>query len=82
MNMDTSSAIAMRIVELCRERGITIHKLSYLSGVPDSTLRGIIYQRGKNPGVITIKKLCNGLDITVTEFFNTDIFRNLEQEME
>ena len=79
--MDTRAAIASRIEMLCKERGITINALSYISGVSNSTIKGIFYKRSKNPGVVTIKKLCDGLDITLGEFFSTAEFDNLEQEI-
>ena len=79
--MDTRAAIASRIEMLCKERGITINALSYISGVSNSTIKGIFYKRSKNPGVVTMKKLCDGLDITLGEFFSTAEFDNLEQEI-
>ena len=79
--MDTRSAVANRIEELCRERGITINWLSYISGVANSTIKGIFYNRSKNPGILTIKKLCDGFEITLGEFFSTPEFDALEQEI-
>ena len=79
--MDTRSAVANRIESLCKERGITINALSYLAGVANSTIKGIFYMKSKNPGIVTIKKICDGLDISLTEFFDTETFRNLEQEI-
>lgn len=58
--MDTRSEAASRIEELCKERGITINGLSYISGASNSTIKGIFYQRSKNPGIVTIKRLCGG----------------------
>ena len=79
--MDTVEAVANRIAELCAERGITINGLSYLSGVPNSTIMGIFYKRSKNPGITNIKKLCDGLQITLGSFFSTPEFDALEQEI-
>ena len=79
--MDTREIIADRIEGLCKERGITINGLSYLSGVSNSTIMGIFYERSKNPGVVTIKKICDGLGITLAQFFDTEDFNNLEQEI-
>lgn len=79
--MDTRQAVAKRIEHYCTERGVTINGLGYLCGVADSTIRGIFDGRSKNPGVVTIKKLCDGLGITLTDFFDDDIFRTLEQEI-
>ncbi|MCL2694728.1 MAG: helix-turn-helix transcriptional regulator [Clostridiales bacterium] len=79
--MDTRQAVANRIEALCKERGITINGLSYIAGVSNSTIKGIFYKRSKNPGVATIKKLCDGFGITLGEFFNTPAFDALEQEV-
>lgn len=80
--MKISEAVAMRIEELCKERGITINGLANLSGVHPSTVKSIIYGASKNPGIATVKMLCDGLEITVVEFFDCEIFRGLEQEIE
>ena len=79
--MDTRAAVAKRIEELCAERKITINGLSYSSGVANSTIQGIFYQRSKNPGIVTIKKLCDGFEITLREFFDVPMFDALEQEL-
>jgi len=79
--MGTRAAVADRIEELCKERNITINALSYISGVSNSTIKGIFYKRSQNPGVVTIKKLCDGFNITLGEFFSTPIFDDLEQEI-
>lgn len=80
--MNTAEAVANRIEQLCRERKITINGLSYISGVPNSTIKGIFYRRSRNPGISNIKKLCDGFGITLGEFFSTPEFDNLEQEIE
>lgn len=80
--MKTYDAVKMRIIELCNERDITINALSTISALPPSTLKGIMYGASKNPGVVTIKIICDGLNITLDEFFNTDYFKQLEQEIE
>ena len=79
--MNISMAVAERILELCNENNITVNKLSTISGVIQSTINDIVNHRAKNIGIITIRKLCDGLDITITEFFDTSVFKNLEQEM-
>ena len=71
-----------RIRELCEERSITPNGLSYVAGVSQSTIKSILNGESVNPGIATIKKLCDGLDITIGEFFNTDEFNSLEQELE
>lgn len=79
--MDTRKAIANRLVQLCDEYRISINKMANLSGVSPSTVKGILYGRSKNPGAVTLKKLCDGLGITLGEFFSTPEFDNLEQEI-
>lgn len=79
--MDTRQAIVDRIVELCNERNITPNALSYRSAVPQSTIKSILNNESLNPGIVTIKKLCDGLEITLSDFFNSDLFRHLEQEI-
>lgn len=73
--------VVERIYELCNERQITPNALSYLSGVSQSTVKSILNNESKNPGIVTIKKLCDGFGITVTEFFDTEKFKNAEQEL-
>ena len=72
---------AKRIRELCKERGITPNGLSYIAGVSQSTIKSILNGESKNPGIVTIKKICDGLEITIGEFFNTEEFNTLEQEL-
>lgn len=79
--MNTSEAVAERILELCKQKNITINCLSTLSATSQSTVSDIVLGRSKNPGVVTLKKICDGLEISITEFFDTDIFRTLEQEI-
>ncbi len=80
--MKTREAVAQRLIELCQERNITINALANISAVPPSTLKNIIYGVSKNPGVVTLKMLCDGLEITLEDFFNSDLFKNLQQEIE
>ena len=73
--------IVKRILELCEEKNLSINGLATLAAVPPSTLKNILNGASKNPGIVTIKKLCDGLDISIIEFFNTLYFENLEQEI-
>jgi len=70
-----------RIYQLCEEKGITPNGLSYKAGVSQSTLKSILGGESKNPGIVTLKKLCDGLDITLVEFFDTEEYHKLEQEL-
>lgn len=79
--MNTREAIANRIRQLCIERGITPNALSNISAVPQATVKSILNGESQNPGTVTIKKLCDGLEITLGEFFNTPEFDALEQEI-
>ena len=79
--MDTREAIANRIRQLCKERSITPNALSTISAVPQATIKSILNGESKNPGTVTIKKLCDGLEMTLGEFFSTPEFDELEQEI-
>lgn len=79
--MDTYTAIKNRLLRLCEEKHMSIHKLAMESAVPPSTVKNILYGKSINPGVVTIKMLCDGLGISLTEFFDTPEFRTLEQEV-
>ena len=80
--MKTKQAVIERILELCREQDITPNALSYRAGVPQSTVKSILNDESQNPGIVTLKKLCDGFNISLADFFNTDTFRSLEQEIE
>ena len=79
--MTTRETIAARIIQLCKERGITPNSLSIISAVPQATIKSILNGESQNPGTITIKKLCDGFEITLGEFFSTPEFDSLEQEI-
>ena len=79
--MDTVTAVRNRILELCGERNISINKLANLSALPPSSVKNILYGKSRNPKLLTIKMICDGLDITLGEFFATPEFDNLEQEI-
>lgn len=79
--MDTREAIANRILQLCKIRGITPNKLSTISAVPQATIKSILNGESQNPGAVTIKKLCDGFEITLGEFFSSKEFDELEQEI-
>lgn len=79
--MNTYAAVKNRILSLCEEKHFTINKLATESAVAPSTIKNILYGKSQNPGIVTLKMLCDGLGITLIEFFDTEIFRNLEQEI-
>ena len=79
--MDTSTAVRQRILDLCAQRGITVNRLATLSGVTQSTVNNIVSGRNHSATVATVKKLCDGLDITLRDFFFSSFFDSLEQEI-
>lgn len=70
-----------RIKQLCSERNLTPNALSYVCGISQSTIKSILNGESKNPGIVTLKKICDGLDITLIEFFDTEEYKELEQEI-
>ncbi len=81
MCMNAREAVINRILNLCSERALSIHALAIQSAVPPTTVKNILYGKSRNPGIVTIKKLCDGLEITLGEFFSTPEFDALEQEI-
>ena len=80
--MNIGEAVKERILELCRERDISINRQSSMSGVTQSTVNNIVSGRNHSTTISTIKKLCDGLGITIEDFFHSDLFRELEQEIQ
>lgn len=79
--MQITDAVKKRFEDLCYEKNLNFCKLASISGVPYTTVKSIFYGQSKNPGIATIKKLCDGLEISITEFFSAEFFENLEQEI-
>ncbi len=79
--MNVKQAVEKRIIELCNQQGIAINTLANISGVAPSTIYSMLNSKSQNPGVVSIKKICDGLNISVREFFDSDLFDNLEQEI-
>ena len=79
--MGTYNAVKNRLLELLGEKGMSIHKLAMESAVAPSSIKNILYGKSQNPGIVTIKMLCDGFGISLVEFFNTEVFLNLEQEI-
>ena len=79
--LNIGEAVKLRIIELCGQRNITVNKLATIIGVTQSTLNNIVGGRNNSTTISTIKKLCDGLEITIQEFFNSEFFSNLEQEI-
>ena len=79
--MDTVTAIKNRILQLCGERNISINKLANICGLPPSSVKNILYGKSHNPKILTLKMICDGLEITLKDFFDTKEFESLEQEI-
>lgn len=79
--MSIGEAVRERILALCREHDISVNKLSGMSGVTQSTVNNIVSGRNNSTTISTIKKLCDGLGITIQDFFQSDLFVGLEQEV-
>ena len=76
--MNTKEAVAKRILDLCAERNIAVNALASASGIPPSTVYSMLNEKSQNPGIVSIKKICDGLEISVREFFDSELFDNLE----
>lgn len=80
--MDLAAAIRNRILRLCAERDITINQLSTLSALPPSSIKNILYGKSRDPKIRTLKKLCDALEISLAEFFQSPEFDALEPEIQ
>ena len=80
--MGIKTAVVTRFQELCAEKHIAINTLANQAGITPSTVYSMLDECRKDIGIVTIKKLCDGLDIPIDEFFDSKIFRKLEQEIE
>lgn len=79
--MGIKDAIVLRIKELCKQKGIKFNTLATDSGVTPSTVYSLLDEQRRDIGVVVLKKLCDGLDISISDFFDSDVFRGLEQEI-
>lgn len=80
--MTLKEAVVNRILQLCAERGLTPYALAMLCGIDKSTIYSIIGEKSKSPEISTVKKICDGLEITLGQFFSTSEFDELEQEIQ
>lgn len=78
--MQICEATVKRIRELCKQERMTLYALAYKTGMPSSTLKCIINGRSKNPGIVNIKKIAEGFDMSIREFYDSSLFDGLEQE--
>ena len=79
--MRVNEAVRLRILDLCRQHDMTLNKLSTVCGITQSTLNNIVSRRNATTTVSTIQKVCDGLEITIQDFFSSPLFDNLEQEI-
>lgn len=79
--MTTYEAVKLRILKLCEEKHMTINKLATESAVAPSSIKNILYGKSTNPGIVTLKLLCDGFGITIYDFFDSDEFKILDQEI-
>ena len=80
--MKIGEAVKIRIIELCNEQSITVNKLSIVCGITQSTINNITSGRNDSTTIATIKKMCDGLEISIRDFFDSNVFNDLEQEIE
>ena len=78
--MNAKEAVAKRILELCDERKMAVNALANIAGISPSTIYSMLNYKSQNPGVVSLHKICYGFDITLREFFNSDIFDDIEIE--
>ena len=76
-----SKAVAKRIQNLCDEKNISINKLAIMSGLTQSTLQSIISDKSKNPKLLTVVRICESLDMPLKEFFDDEVFKNLDSQL-
>ena len=79
--MDTYNAVKTRLLRLCDEKRMAILRLATESAVPPSTIKNVLYGKSRNPGIVMLKMLCDGLGISLIEFFDSEEFRTLEHEL-
>lgn len=79
--MTIGEAVRIRITELCSEHHMTVNKMATVCGITQSTLNNIVSGRNNSATVSTIKKICDGLNISIIDFFSTELFSDLEQEI-
>jgi len=79
--MRIKEAVAQRIVNLCRERKIAVNALGNISGINPSTIYSMLNTKSNNPGVVSLQKICDGLEISIRDFFDDDLFNDIEQEI-
>ena len=78
--MKLSSAVSKKLIKICDERNISVNKLATMSCLTQSTVQNLIEEKSKNPKLLTIIRLCDGLNIEINEFFNDKLFKDIDRE--
>ncbi len=78
--MTICEATSYRITELCKQKNLSGYAVSYRAGIPSSTYKSIMNGKSKNPGIVNINKIADGLGVTIREFYNSEVFDELEQD--
>lgn len=78
--MKISEAVSKKILKLCEERNISINKLSSICCLTQSTVQNLVEQKSKNPKLLTIVRICEGLNLELDDFFKDDLFKNIDRE--
>lgn len=72
--MSAKAAVACRIIEICTDRGIAINTLAHISDIPPSTVYSMLNEKSQNPGIVSVEKICIGLEISLRTFFDSPLF--------
>lgn len=76
--MKICEATSLRITELCRQKNLSGYRVSYQAGMPNSTYKSIVAGKSKNPGIVNINRIADGLGVTIREFYDSELFDDLE----
>ena len=79
--MNAKEAVAQRILGLCHEQGIAVNALANSAGISPSTIYSMLNAKSQNPGIVSLQKICDGLGISLRQFFNSELFDHIEQEI-
>lgn len=78
--MTIREATSYRITELCRQKNLSGYSVIYRAGIPASTYKSILNGKSKNPGIVNINKIADGLGVSIREFYDSELFDQLEQD--
>lgn len=78
--MNISRAISLKLLKIIREKDITVNKLANICCLTQSTVDSLLNGKSKNPKLLTIVRICDGLNLSMTEFFDDELFNNIDRE--